>query len=527
MSDQDGLVRRSAPSYGALDSKSDVGDGPIESQPLTHGAGVLQQIPKELRPYLVKPTPGTELPLGRSDLGMANRIACMLCLPYAVCCKMALVREGEVGLTWHGQEPELLGPGRHFLASCTHSLSGIRRLTDSVITHGPINIVRVRVGELGFGLDTETGSPMLLTAGKHVIRSPTFRFQSMLDLTNATNDLGVMKLVRVETGCVGYAYRRGELVILKPGLHVIVPPDRFGAILSTQQQTLALPEGVHESSDYVPLKIRADVFYRIVDPKKALTNIRDVEKQIRETAVSTLAGIIRSSTLVEIANSQRVAFNAKGSKGSGSTSTDAAEMDSKQGVQPASAPPFFQHVHDKFMAGLHDYMLEGWGIELHNIRIESLKIDDSRLASDISKQAVEVSQQEARYRMLQKQAEVIQVEADNKKTQRLKEMEATAQIIRAQAEAEAEAVVTKAKAQADAKRLLGQGEADFAASLARTPLGAELAKLRVNKEALQGLAKVVYVPHLPQILDKTQFIAPIMGGGRTLGDITEGKAGNS
>jgi len=353
---------------------------------------------------------------------------------------------------------------------------------------------------------------MLLTAGKHVINSPTFKFERMLDLTLRTNQLGVMKLIRVETGCVGYAYKSGKLVILQPGLHVVVPPDRFGNILSTQQQTITLPEGVHESADYVSLKIRADVFYRIVNPKLALTNIKDVELQIKETAVSTLAGIIRSSTLNEIANSSKVSY-------SKTTSADGKEVVTQQ----PSAPPFFKHVHDQFMENLHDHMLEDWGIELHNIRIESLKINDPRLASDISKQAVAVSQQEAKYRMLQKQAEVIQVEADNKKTQRLKQMEAdnmitqtkaqasanarlketeaTNQIIQSKAaaegaallrmaEAEAKATLLRAKAAKEAKELQGQGDAKYAALLESSALGGELAKLRVQANMMSGLQQV-------------------------------------
>jgi len=313
--------------------------------------------------------------------------------------------------------------------------------------------------------------------------------------------LGRMKLIRVETGNVGYAYKNGELSILPPGFHLIVPPDRFGSILSTQQQTLTLPEGVHESGDNVPLKIRADVFYSVVDPRKALTKIKSIVNQIRETAVSTLAGIIRSSTLNEIANSSKVTHSKTDAKGAGA------------GSEP-SAPPFFQHVHDKFMGNLHTHMLE-WGINLHNIRIESLKINDAQLASAISRQAVQVSQQEAKYRMLQKQTEVIQVEANNKKLQRLKEMEATTDIIRAKARADAEAIVMRAEAEKTSRELIGAGEAKYAEYLNSTPLGAELAKMKLQVDMMKGIEKVAYVPHLPDILQKTAFTTPLPNLGKS------------
>ena len=33
-----------------------------------------------------------------------------------------------------------------------------------------------------------------------------------------------------------------------------------------------------------------------------------------------------------------------------------------------SAPPFFQHVHDQFVAQLHEHVYEEWGVEIQNIR---------------------------------------------------------------------------------------------------------------------------------------------------------------
>ena len=49
------------------------------------------------------------------------------------------------------------------------------------------------------------------------------------------------------------------------------------------------------------------------------------------------------------------------------------------------------------------HILENWGIEISNIRIESLKIKDSKLAQNIAQQAVTVSQLKVKYNMLQKQ----------------------------------------------------------------------------------------------------------------------------
>ena len=45
-------------------------------------------------------------------------LSCLLG-PYALC-RQVLIRDGELGLTWWGDRPELLLPGRHCLLSPTN-----------------------------------------------------------------------------------------------------------------------------------------------------------------------------------------------------------------------------------------------------------------------------------------------------------------------------------------------------------------------------------------------------------------------
>lgn len=479
------------------------------------------QLPEMLKKYLREPvTQGQGLSKLNSEAGPLTYCLACLCCPYALG-KMVLVKEGEIGLSWHGKLPQILAPGRHFLLSCTHTLLRVVAINDPIIIHGPINIVRVRVGELGFGIESESGNPVLLTPGKHIINSPTFKFVKMLDMTAPVNQLGALKLVRVETGQVGYAYVKGKLSVFQPGLHVIVPPDRFAGTISTQQQTLDLGSTIHESSDYVPLAIRADVFYRIVDPGLALTKVKNVEKQIKETSISTLAGIIRSSTLAEIAGS---------SKASHSEETAAPETKAPVaapgggGGGVAKAPPFYRRVHDEFIEELNQNYTKSLGIEIVNIRIESLKINDRALASSISQQAIEVSRMEAKYRMLQKQADIVKVEADNRATEKKISMDADVLVIKRKAEAErmaaiskaegeAKAIIIKAEAAKKARVLMGEGDASYSSELGKSKLGAQLAQMKVQAEMMKGLKQVAYVPHLPDILKSTQMVANIGGMG--------------
>merc|ERR1712083_1052298 len=101
--------------------------------------------------------------------------------------------------------------------------------------------------------------------------------------------------------------------------------------------------------------------------------IEDVHREIRELGVATLQQIIRSSTLVDIAGKTQVTYSKK----------DDQKDDSLKG-QVEGAKDFYTRIHDQFMAELHDHILDDWGIDINNIRIESLKIFDKKLAGSIA-----------------------------------------------------------------------------------------------------------------------------------------------
>jgi len=476
-----------------------------KSKSMTDEDPLLRQLPKELLEFVVSPAQNsTALEYVERNICEAifHLILAIILFPYSVC-RMILVRQGQQALTMNNGVPEILGPGRHVLLSPFNSYVGICNETDPVVNHGPLHILRVGIGQLGYGVDMEHGKPMLLSRGKHVIRSNTFLWRGFLTFRDARTTLDNIEVLRVETGYVASCYRHGQLFILTPGLHLIQPPDRFGLLLSTQITILDLPFAVHETSDYVPLGIKSAVFYRVVEPLKALVRIQNVHKQIEETSVATLAGIIRSSSLSDVA-SRSQPFYHRAQQQLQQQEND--ENDSNKNRYQPSAP-FFQHVHDEFIQQLHDHVLDEWGIEVQNIRIESLKINDDRLQQDISSQAIEVSKQHNRYIMLQKQQEIATVEAETRARQLQIDTQADTSRIRTRAQAEADAIIIKAKADKEATELKGQGEAEYARLLESTKLGTELASMKIQSEALKGLQQIAYVPHLPGLLQSKGVFA--------------------
>merc|ERR1712070_1231546 len=93
-----------------------------------------------------------------------------------------------------------------------------------------------------------------------------------------------------------------------------------------------------ETKDLVKVGVRADVFYSIADPEKAIKRIRvdEIEDLVRETAIATLTNIIRSTALNEIAQSK---LPSAISEAAGSAAVQLQEQQAlmTQGAKQASA----------------------------------------------------------------------------------------------------------------------------------------------------------------------------------------------
>eukprot|EP00658_Telonema_sp_P-2_P049470 TRINITY_DN37626_c0_g1_i1.p1 TRINITY_DN37626_c0_g1~~TRINITY_DN37626_c0_g1_i1.p1 ORF type:complete len:396 (-),score=79.72 TRINITY_DN37626_c0_g1_i1:508-1695(-) len=359
-----------------------------------HGADPLvTQLPVELEALLVQPS-ATTVPYSPDYLCSAsNCILGLITLPFGGCGAHRLVPQGQLATVWDGDLPFFIGPGRHCLWKPTLRCSTPMSENAPYIQHGPIHLIRVSMGQLGMAEVAGSG-PRLFPPGFHMVESSVLTWVGAIDFKEQVTQVGNLTVVRVETGNVGYKYQKAELVVIEPGLHVISPPDRFGGFLSTQQQILSMPEAVHESSDYVPLCVKADIYYRVVHPYRCLTEVKDLDDSLQEIGMATLAGIIRASSLSDIASSSLPSHSSE--TGSVDVSnpphyqSDAAAMGGKKET-------FYQHVHDEFLGNLQDHLLKSWGVDISNIRVEYLKIRDASLAAKISEAAIDACAKDTKY----------------------------------------------------------------------------------------------------------------------------------
>jgi len=346
---------------------------------------------------------------------------------------------------------------------------------------------------LGYGV--ERGLPVLLAPGRHKILSYEFVWRRNIDLKQTEVKIGEWNLVRVDFGRVGVATLAGKMSILRQGLHMFEPPDIFLRFVNTRLQILQLPQCVQESSDYVPLVVKANISYHIKDPLKCINKIQDqqAETVITEVSSAAIAAIIRSSTLGDMA------------------------IASKENGNEVEGETFHEKMHAKFMSQVGQKLLETTGIAVANINIEQLRIKDSRLAGQISAQAVKIAELEAQHKTLKKEGEVKRQQAQIEKDVAEERAEAEYIVTVKRSEASKLKALREAEAKAEGLRLKNDAEiaayverscaeADHAKRMDQSSLHRELAMLKARMDpqikALSGMKEIAYVPHLPSVVEQ-------------------------
>jgi len=97
----------------------------------------------------------------------------------------------------------------------------------------------------------------------------------------------------------GVVFRFGRVLeqIRQPGLHLIIPiVDRMVRV-SMQTTVIGVPAQGVITRDNVTLTVDAVVYYRVVDPVKALVNVRDYPAAVLQVAQTALRSVIGKADL--------------------------------------------------------------------------------------------------------------------------------------------------------------------------------------------------------------------------------------
>ena len=289
--------------------------------------------------------------------------------------------------------------------------------------------------------------------------------------------LSVMSIKIVRQSEVYIIERLGKFhKIADAGLTIIIPfIDHVRSIVSLKQQTMDIPPQDVITKDNVTITIDTVVFYRILEPAKAVYEIQSLKKGIEYLSVTTIRDIVGKMDL-----------------DSTFTSRDA--------------------INDKLRAIL-DEATDRWGC-----KIDRVEIQDITPPPDV-KDAMEKQMNAER----NKRASILQAEGERQAAVLKAQGEKEAAIL--QAEADKEAKIRRAAGEAEAIRKVAEAKADevklvYGAMMKANPDEklVQLKSLEALKDVSKGEANKVFIP-----FEATGALSAIGAAADMLNDKNENK----
>jgi regulator of protease activity HflC (stomatin/prohibitin superfamily) len=169
-------------------------------------------------------------------------------------------------------------------------------------------------------------------------------------------------------------FRFGRYMNIRgPGLFWIIPFAESTVIVDMRVLTDGVEQQETMTKDNVPIKVNAVIWYRIVQPDRAIIEVQDVRNAVIQTALTTLRNVIGQHSLDDVLKER-----------------------------------------DKLGAILKDRvdtMTEPWGVEIHNVEMKNVEIPESM-------QRAMAQEAEA---LREKRARIIKAEAELEAARKLRE----------------------------------------------------------------------------------------------------------
>ena len=289
--------------------------------------------------------------------------------------------------------------------------------------------------------------------------------------------LAVMSIKIVRQSEVYIIERLGKFhKIADAGLTIIIPfIDHVRSIVSLKQQTMDIPPQDVITKDNVTITIDTVVFYRLLEPAKAVYEIQSLKKGIEYLSVTTIRDIVGKMDL-----------------DSTFTSRDA--------------------INDKLRAIL-DEATDRWGCKIDRVEIQNITPPP-----DV-RDAMEKQMNAER----NKRASILQAEGERQAAVLKAQGDKEAEIL--QAEADKEAKIRRAAGEAEAIRKVAEAKADevklvYGAMMKANPDEklVQLKSLEALKDVAQGEANKVFIP-----FEATGALSAIGAAADMLNDKNENK----
>lgn len=206
--------------------------------------------------------------------------------------RFKLIEQGKVGVIKENGQYKILQSGWHYLPELMAEYMGEFSLDENLAQYGPLTFVRVPQGEIG--LATDNGKPVILQSGVHIVNDVRFQFRERVGVNIEAKVYSQLTFQTVPSGQFGLAYFNNRPVILPPGRHIINSPlFRFDRLINQNAaheslstlQVLNIPQHCYGVATYEnkPVLIPPGrhiidspnlVFHKIIDqfPKQAVTH---------------------------------------------------------------------------------------------------------------------------------------------------------------------------------------------------------------------------------------------------------------
>jgi len=395
------------------------------------------------------------------------------------------VPNGQIKLGYDGRgEYNFFAPGVHKVIDPYFTVAyGTKSMNDPIIVNGDRTIVTVDQGSIGYC--SERGQPVLLPPGMHQWKSPTLRFEKLIDLNQPVIELGPWTLLTIDEGYQAVTQDNGKQIILDGGsVYLLTHRNwQFEKFVSTKIQTNDLKRIEAASADNVIMVVDATVLWRIADVETAvrmsaetmksknrshdvdtITKLRnDVLKQAEASLAYFVGTINFSDSMAAAAMSQR------------SKAAVVAVVENEGSNEPSSSPSpgsskaameFTLYDKDRLddaVSHANEVTLT-YGVEIISINIIGAIPADRKLQESLAAGAVAAAE-----------AQMMETAAHGKSL-----------AIQIEAKAKANQIMILAKADADAEVLRAEGSKVSADILAENPVSVELARIDRTGKALVG-----------------------------------------
>eukprot|EP01083_Nonionella_stella_P080497 221266_1 len=456
---------------------------------------------------IVKYVNGERGALGTCCSKAAQSFGCCL-LPVVGWCYMAsqlmLVEEGHLQFTLKDGVPYILSPGWHYLPSVTHKFGDDLDMTKDHITAGPVTIVTVSEGQYGFAVDN--GRPVILRPGRHVRNSAVFEFIRAQRLTDKLISFGPITIVTVETGEVGIGNKNGFLMEMPAGYQYMINSTqfKFESHLRVKQRLKRFEEIRISTQDGVQMTASGLLTYQLTHIEKliAQVEIKELEPHIERITRGALVNLFTRFPLKEIMQAADIS-NEHHAKPPKPLLKNIREEQKLEGAEDVRS-----HICED-VADEVQKMTEAWGVDIIRFQLQSLLFYDKQFARDYENSTLQLATTEVEARSAditnrvkiknaEADAEALRISSEGRKVAAINQAGATNVSMIRVAEAEAKAIELKAVAR------------NKAADCMTHPLAQQLALLDSRKQIVKSSA----LRSLTIMGENTQasILLPVSGG---------------